>query len=151
MYERPYGKHTFRAAMIMREGLMLGSMLNNSESWINITKSDLEVFEKPDTMVQRNILTNYGNPSKVFMCLELGIIPVKYVIIEKRLNFWKYILDESISSMIRQVYEALKIDSRKGDFVDLIMKDLEEVNIDITEEDIILVKKLDWKYMYITL
>ena len=52
--------------------------------------------------------------------------------------------------MIRQVYEALKIDSRKGDFVDLIMKDLEEVNIDITEEDIILVKKLDWKYMYIT-
>ena len=40
--------------------------------------------------------------------------------------------------MIRQVYEALKIDSRKGDFVDLIMKDLEEENIYITVEDHIL-------------
>ena len=145
LYERPYGRHTFKAAKIMREGLLLGSLLNNSESWINITKSDLDNLEKPDTMLQRNILTNYGNPSKAFMCLELGVIPVKYVIIEKRLNFWKYILNESRSSKIRQVYEALKVDSRKGDFVDLIKKDIEEINIDITEEEIISIKKVDWK------
>ena len=83
-YERQYGKHTFRAAMIMREGLILGSMLNNSESWININKSDLETLERPDTMVQRSILTKYGTHCKVFMCLELGVIPVEYVMIEKR-------------------------------------------------------------------
>ena len=70
-------------------------MLNNCESWINITKSDLENLEKPDTMVQRSILTEYGNPSKVFMCLELGVIPVRFVVIEKRLKFLKYILDET--------------------------------------------------------
>jgi hypothetical protein len=59
-------------------------------------------------MVQRSILTEYGNPSKVFMCLELGVIPVKFVIIEKRLKFLKYILDETITTMIRQVFETLK-------------------------------------------
>ena len=68
----------------MRDGLLLGSLLNNCESWINITKSDLDNLEKPDTMVQRNILTEYGNPSKVFMCLELRVISVKFVIIEKK-------------------------------------------------------------------
>ena len=47
--------------------------------------------------------------------------------------------------MIKQVYEALKIESRKGDFVDLIKKDLEEVNIDIKEDDVKLMKKIDWK------
>ena len=120
LYERPYGRHTFRAAKLLREGLLLGSMLNNCESWVNITKCDLDNLEKPDTMVQRSILTNYGNPSKVFMCLELGVIPVKFVIMEKRLYFLKYILDENISLMLRQVYEALKGDSRKGDFVSLI-------------------------------
>ena len=36
--------------------------------------------------------------------------------------------------MIRQVYDALKVDRWKGDFEDL--------NIDITEEDIILCKKI---------
>ena len=63
LYERPNGKSTFKAAILMRESLLLGSMLSNSESWINITKNYLDMLEKPDTMVQRSILSNYGNPS----------------------------------------------------------------------------------------
>ena len=47
--------------------------------------------------------------------------------------------------MIRQVYDALKVDSRKGDFVNLKTKDFEDLNIDITKEDIILLKKSEWK------
>jgi hypothetical protein len=49
LYEQPYGRQTFRAAKLMREGLLLGSMLNNSKSWINLNKSDLDTLEKPDT------------------------------------------------------------------------------------------------------
>ena len=45
--------------------------------------------------------------------------------------------------MIRQVYELLKTKSVKGD---LIKKDMEELNIDFTEEDIKYKKKtLQWK------
>ena len=80
LMERPYGKHYFKAAKIMRESMLIGSMLNNSESWINLTKLDIETLEKPDTITQRNIFGNKGNPSKAFMCLELGIIPVHFVI-----------------------------------------------------------------------
>ena len=47
--------------------------------------------------------------------------------------------------MIRQVYETLKEDSRKGDFCDLVRKDLEEVEIDFSEEDIMTISKMDWK------
>ena len=47
--------------------------------------------------------------------------------------------------MIRQVYDALKVDGWKGDFVNLITKDFEDLNIDITEEDIILLKKIEWE------
>ena len=46
-------------------------------------------------MFQRSIFTEYGNPSKVFMCLELGVIPVRFVVIEKILKFLKYILNET--------------------------------------------------------
>ena len=60
--ERPYGKHTFKAAKLMREGMLLGSLLTNSESWINMTKRDLEALEKPDTLLQRSILSTNGNP-----------------------------------------------------------------------------------------
>ena len=40
LHERPYGRHIFKAALLMRESLVLGSMLSNCESWINISKAD---------------------------------------------------------------------------------------------------------------
>ena len=143
--ERPYGRHHYKAAKLMRESMMFGSMLNNSESWINLTKSDIETLEKLDTITQRSIFENNGNPSRVFMSLELGIVPVKFVIMEKRLKFLKYILEESTSSMIRQVYETLRKDSTKGDFIDLVKKDMEELCLTFTEEDIKDMNKIQWK------
>ena len=62
--------------------MLVTSILNNSESWTNITNRDLENLEKPDTFLHRNILNTSGNPSKAFMYLELGIIPAKFVIME---------------------------------------------------------------------
>ena len=47
--------------------------------------------------------------------------------------------------MIRQVFEALKVDSRKGDFVALVKEDMKTLNIDLSEEDITLITKLQWK------
>ena len=56
------------------------------------------------------------------MYLELGILPVRYVMMEKRLKFVRYILKEDITSIIRQGSR-----SRKGYFYDLVMKDLEDL------------------------
>ena len=63
-------------------------------------------------------------------------MPVKYVIMGKRLKFLKYILDESMEAMISKVYEAQKLESKKGDFVQQIKEDLEEIDLDITENEI---------------
>ena len=93
--ERPYGKYYFRAYQIMREGIMIGGLLNNAESWINITQKNIEDLEKTDLILQRKVLSVTGNPSRVFMMLELGIIPVRFVIMKKRLHFLHYILNEN--------------------------------------------------------
>ena len=125
--------------------MLLGSMLTNCESWINITESDLKDLEKPDTMLQRKLLSSSGNPSKAFMYLELGITPVKYVIMGRRVNFLHYILNEHIESMVGHVFRALKEDSRKGDFWWLVQKDLKELNIDMDEIQIKNHTKWQWK------
>ena len=143
--ERPYGRYTYRAAKIMREAMVIGPMLNNSETWININKEDINNLGKPDAMLQRQLLTKWGNPCKVFMSLELGLIPVKFVIMGNCLKYLKTILNESMDSMIRQVYEAQKEDSRKGDFVNLLTKDKKELNIDLNEDDIKVKGKEEWK------
>ena len=120
--EKPYGKHAFKAGRIMRDSLLLGSMLTNCETWINLTEADIKKLEKPDVELQRKLLSVTGNPSKAFMSLELGITPVKFVITGRRVNFLYYILNEPTESIIHQVYGALKEDSRRGDFNHLVPK-----------------------------
>ena len=70
----------------MREGLLLGGMLANSESWINMTTKNIDELEKPDSILQRKVLSTSGNPSKSFMMLELGLIPIRYVLMQKLCN-----------------------------------------------------------------
>ena len=103
---RPYGKHEFKAYKIMREGLLLGGRLKNIESWINISKKDINNLEKPDTILMRKVLSASENAGKSFMILELGIIPVRYLIMKKRMQFLHYILTEGTDIMIRQVFNV---------------------------------------------
>ena len=71
----------------MRQGMLVSCMLTNSEAWIYLTKTDIEELEKPDITLQRKVLATTGNPSKCFLQQELGILPVKFVIQQKCLNF----------------------------------------------------------------
>ena len=62
--ERYFGKHTFKAAKLMRDSILIGGMLTNAESWIKLTNKDLEDLEKPDMMLTRKVLRTKANPSK---------------------------------------------------------------------------------------
>ena len=143
--ERPYGRHSYKAAVLMRQGILLGGLLTNAETWINITEKDIDNLSMPDTILQREILSSSGNPSKVFMFLELGIIPVKYVIMGKRLNFLNTLLRENTSLMLSQVYTVLKSDSRNGDFFALVQKDKTALNIQLIDEEVKTFSKHAWK------
>ena len=117
---------------------MLGSLLSNVETMVNVTKADLEKLEKPDLILQEKLLPSKGAASKAFRYLEFGII-------EKRLLFLKYILDQSTETMIRKVYEMQKTDSKIGDFVYLVTTDFAEIDINLTDEEITNFNKVTWK------
>ena len=70
------------------------------------------------------------------MMLEFGLIPVRYVIMQKRMLFLYYILQESTNTMIRQVFDTLREDSRNGDFIYLSNLDRKELKIQLTNVEI---------------
>jgi hypothetical protein len=47
--------------------------------------------------------------------------------------------------MLEQVFNALKNDSKKGDFVELTDKDRKSLNIDMTNEEFKVLSKRKWK------
>ena len=44
--ERPYGIHQFKAAMLLRKGILLGLLLSNAESMVNLTKAGITETRK---------------------------------------------------------------------------------------------------------
>ena len=46
----PFGKHYFEVGMILRDSLLVSSMLFNCEAWYNLTSSELDLLETIDLM-----------------------------------------------------------------------------------------------------
>ena len=61
------------------------------------------------------------------------------------MQFLHHILTESTDKLIRQVFDVLSEESRKGDFVYLTNCDREELEIDLSNEEIASISKWSWK------
>ena len=57
-----FGKYHFEVAALLRNSLMISSLLTNSEAWHNLTESDIQNSEKVDEGLMSNIL---GTPSTI--------------------------------------------------------------------------------------
>ena len=101
-----FGKYHFEAGVILRNSLLVSSMLFNSEAWYNVTKAELELIETVDLMLLRGILKAPKSTPKEMLYLELGLLPFREIIRKRRLTFLHYILHESKNSMISRVFKS---------------------------------------------
>ena len=63
----------------------------------------------------------------------------------KRLTFFHYILSQKTDSMIKQVYCALKSESRRGDFHEQVVQDKKDTDITMNENEITNHTQNQWK------
>ena len=89
-----FGKFYFEVAIILRDTLLISSLLTNAEAWYNLTLSDIRELESIDETLLRRILECPVSTPREMLYLDLGVIPIRYIIMMRRLNFLKYILLE---------------------------------------------------------
>ena len=80
--------------MVLRGSLFLSSTLLNSEAWINYTDKDVRILEKCDEILLGKILDYGANTSNALKYLELGVSPIRYQIMRRKLAFLQYILKQ---------------------------------------------------------
>ena len=51
-----FGKYYFEVAVVLRNSLLLSSILVNSEAWYNLKKEEIEKLEQVDEMLLRKVL-----------------------------------------------------------------------------------------------
>ena len=84
------GNFHFETGLLLRESLFLSSMLVNSETWVNIAKEEIEIMESLDRILMRRILEILTSTPKPSLYLELGVIPIGYIIKSRRLLFFQF-------------------------------------------------------------
>ena len=120
-------------------------MLCNSETWFNLTKSELELLETVDLQLLRTILGAPKTVPKEMLYLELGVIPLREMIRQRRLNFLYYILTQDKESILFRVFEAQKNNRNRKDWVTSVTQDLEELELDVSFETIQEMGKEKWR------
>ena len=143
----PFGSHYFEIAVILRNSLLCSSMLCNSESWYNITKAEMNLLETVDVMLLRKILKAPRSTPKEMLFLELGCLPYKELVQKRRLLFLQYILNEDPDSIVLKFLKTQTMNPTKKDWVTTVKKDIEDLDLNVTFEDIKVMKKSSFKNM----
>ena len=118
----PFGQYYFEVALILRNSLLVCSMLYNSEAWYNITNSELNFLETVDLMLLRKILNAPKSTPKEMLYLELGCIPFRNLIQQRRLSFLYYILHEDQKSLVYRFFETQLNNRTKNDWVTTVLR-----------------------------
>ena len=143
----PFGNQHFEIGIMLRDSLLSSSMLCNSETWYNITKSEMDLIETVDVMLLRRILNAPKCTPKEMLYLELGCLPYRDLIQKRRLMFLFYILKQDPSSIILKFFESQNNHPNPKDWVSSVKKDLKELDIENNFEQIKVMKKKDFKKM----
>lgn len=130
------GYHFFETSVLLRESLFLNSILVNIEVCYGLTNEDISNLEIVDKILMRKILEAHSKTPTEALYLELGCIPIRFVIMSRRINFLFYILNRPENDLVRNFFEVQQKYPTKNDWVIAVQKDLNELKIDLTFEDI---------------
>ena len=129
----------------MRNAMFLNGILTNSEVWYGLNSSHLTELEEVDEYLLRKILNVHSKTAIEMIYLETGTIPIRYIIKSRRLSYLPHILTQNKSELISKIYFAQKRRPVKDDWAETVKKDMVDIELDLSEENILIKKKEQFK------
>ena len=100
-------------------------------------------LEEVDEYLIRKILKAHSKTPKESLYLETGLVPIRFIIKQRRLNYLHHLLTRDSEELINKVYNAQKRKMGKNDWAETVNGDLKEVKLD--ENSIMNLKKYQFK------
>ena len=113
--------------------------------WNGYTDSDLKDLEVIDHDILRAITGAQAKAPTEMLYLETAQVPVKSVIIVRRLLYLQTILHRHKDELIRQIYDAMKVDPIKDDWIHLVVKDISDIGLNLSDDQIGSLSKNEFK------
>ena len=111
-----FGDYYFEAAILLRNSLLLSVILHNTEILYNLTNYDIKRLEDLDYQVIRRCLGTTSKCSKAILLLEIGAVPLKFIIKKNRIIYCHKLLtsdDKNLAKLVleHQIKSPMKNDS----------------------------------------
>ena len=79
------GPVMFRKAVVLRDSMLVGTLLTCSEAWYGVSDTELEQLEQVDKALRTGLLEVSRTVPYDLVCLELGMEPLRYIIMKRRI------------------------------------------------------------------
>ena len=145
MKEISFGQHYFGIAMLLPSSLLINGILFNTEALMNNNKKQMNILESCDKdLFMRLFSSPRTTPSEAFY-LETSTIPIRFIVMGRRLMFYWNILQKPDVELVRQVFNGMKEFPTENDWYGEVKEDLVFCDIPFTEEEISHMSKLSFK------
>ena len=118
----------------LRQAMLVNGMLFNSEAWHDVSEKEIKMMETVDEYLLRSLVKGHSKTQLEFLYLEAGAMPIRFIIISRRLMYLQTIIKKPEHELVRKVYEAQKSEPIKGDFCNLVQNDFEILGEQYSEE-----------------
>ena len=143
------GKFTIQIGLILRDSIFVSKMLLNSEVWHNLTQGQINELEKVDRILLRHTLNAHSKTGIEWLYHDTGKLDLGSLIKIRRLMYLWHILSRHKSELIRRIYTTQKITNSPGDWVRMVDRDKQQLDITMTDSEIQGVSKQSFK-SYVT-
>ena len=134
--EMPLSHWRIKAGLLLRQAMLVNGILFNSEAWHSLNSKDISVLEKVDEALLRGLLSAHSKTPIEALYLETNSVPLRYIIKNRRIMYLHNIFQKKEDELVRRIYEAQKADPSPGDFSELVKEDLTDIELDITDSEI---------------
>ena len=141
----PLGYRKVEIGLELRQALWINGILHNSEVWQELTEEDKKQLNKIDHAILKQIVGSHSKAPTEQLYLETSTLSVTQIISVRRMVYLQTILTRTEGELTRKVYEAMKADPLPGDWINIVKKDFEEINLIISEDQIINMCPLKYK------
>ena len=127
--------------------MLVSVLTNNLEVSLNMTASEIKILDDVDMMLLRGAMLVSSKSSLCLLLLELGVDSIEFVIKKKRVLHTFHLLTTSVPSLAKNVFDEQVKNPSKGDFINLVMKDLKNLEINKSLDEFLFLSKPKFKSM----
>ena len=139
--EVSFGYYYFEIGILFRNSKLINGILCSIEALYGLNTTHVEKLEKCDNSFFRQLFKSGASTPIESFYLASGTLPIRHIVIGRRLMFLWTILSKSESDLTRKCLSAQQLNPARNDLAVTFQNDLDKCGITLTMAEISTLKK----------